>query len=134
VSFVIPQLSLDTGFGTVRTLLHFEPLLIVAVMLPGQVIVGVTISETVKLVVQILAFPDASLTAISTGLVPGPTKVPAGGYWLMRSWFAGVQLSVATISETKFGKATLHPLERFSFWAGAHVVMIGGVLSRTVIF
>src|SRR5436853_815021 len=76
-----------------------------AVVEAGQTSTGAVLSTTVKVAAHELTFPDASVTVTLMGCVPTPTKEPAGGFWLLTSWLAGVQLSEALRLASKSGTA-----------------------------
>ena len=66
---------------------------------------GAVASLTVKVLVQVLELPAASVTVIVTVVTPVPTSVPAVGDWVIISEAAAVQLSVAVTPVTKLGTA-----------------------------
>ena len=68
-------------------------------------ITGAMLSVTVKVVLQVTKFPEASVTVIRTGVTPVETRVPANGDWVMTKDEAGVQLSVAVTLGVKSGTA-----------------------------
>ena len=66
-------------------------------------IVGATLSAIVTMVVQVLEFPEPSVTVTVTVCGPVPTIVPAEGLCDLTSEPPGVQLSVATTPPSTFG-------------------------------
>src|SRR5438270_275734 len=83
---------------------------------------------TVKLVPHVAVFPLPSVTVIVTGCGPSPTSAPATGDCVMMN----VQLSLAMTWDVKSGTAAWHELLAEADWAGAQLVMVGGVVSFTV--
>ena len=65
--------------------------------------IGLVFSITLKFALQVTKFPEASVTVISTGVIPVDTRVPAAGVWVMISEAVGVQLSEAITPAVKSG-------------------------------
>ncbi|TML11747.1 MAG: hypothetical protein E6G39_13040 [Actinobacteria bacterium] len=90
---------------------------------------GVT-SLIVKLVVQVEKLPTPSVVVMVTVCGPTPvTVLPATGLCVT----VGVlQLSVATVLETKSGIVAWQLVFPLADWGGAQVVIVGGVVSPEV--
>ena len=71
----------------------------------GQVIDGTCVSNTVTVCWHVVAFPEASVTVITTGVTPIETSDPATGDWVIIKEPVGVQLSEATTPRVKSGTA-----------------------------
>ena len=96
------------------------------------VMVGLILSVTVKLLVQVVALLAASFTVIVTIVTPVVTTVPAIGDCVITNALVAEQLSVATTAEVKSG--TVAPQLAFAnaVCAGPQLLIIGAVLSNTV--
>ena len=64
--------------------------------MPGQVIVGLMLSETSTSKLQVAVFEDPSVAVNTMLVVPTATTVPGAGTWLT---VTSVQLSVAVAKE-----------------------------------
>src|SRR5712664_2334272 len=94
-------------------------------------IVGGVVSTTVRVVVQVVWLPEASVTVRVMRVLPNAAAEPAGGACDLTKAAAGVQLSDATNCASKSGKSAWH-------WSLAEIVKlpgqttVGGVVSTTV--
>jgi hypothetical protein len=87
---------------------------------------------TVKVVVQVVALLDASLTVMVIVWVPTPTEVPAAGLWVLTNEPDAVQLSVAITPPVKLGTRADPDPPADMVWEGAHAVITGEVTSAAV--
>jgi hypothetical protein len=93
------------------------------------VIVGGVVSFTVNVATHVEKLPAASVAVMSTGCGPMPTSVPTVGDWLS---VTALQLSLAEVLAVKFGTGAMHEAFADADWAGAQLVIVGGVVSLTV--
>src|SRR5437773_7941154 len=80
----------------------------VSALAPGtgeQTTVGAVLSVTVKVVVQLALFPDASVAVTVIVCVPSPTNVPAAGVWLRVIALVPPQLPLALAPLNTLGTA-----------------------------
>ena len=131
VTKVTAQLSADTTLlvksGT--SAVQFAPA--ETVWSAAQVVtVGFVVSRTVKVVVQVVMLPAASVTVSVIVLAPRTPAEPAAGDCVTE---AMPQLSLATTPAVKFGTAAEQLLSALALWAAGHEVMTGAVVSWTVI-
>jgi hypothetical protein len=98
----IPQLSLLPS-STLAAVIEALPAAFSATVKGLHNAIGGISSKTVKVVVQVLLLPLASLTVTVIVFVPIPTSVPAPGFWVTTNKDAGVQLSEASTSVVTFG-------------------------------
>src|SRR6267143_583512 len=94
-------------------------------------IVGGVVSATVRVDVQVVWLPEASVTVMVMRLLPNAAEEPTGGNCDFTKAAAGVQLSDATNCASKSGTTAWH-------WSFADTVRfagqttVGGVMSATV--
>src|SRR5437667_6401577 len=93
--------------------------------------VGGVLYVTVKEAVQVDSLVAPSLTCSVTVVRPRPTRVPTVGVCVIESGVEPLQ-SVATTPLVKLGTAAWQTQLAIACLLGAHVVMVGGVLSVTV--
>src|SRR6266542_758394 len=125
------QLSLatvcETRFGTTA----WQCASVEAVKAPGQVTVGAVVSTTVSTALQEPLLPEASRAVTVMVYEPTPTSVPASGFCTMVNEPAGVQLSLATVCETRFGTTAWQCASVEAVKAPVQVT-VGAVVSTTV--
>ena len=119
-----PQLSAVTGVPS-KTPVAVQPVLVVAVIFAGQVMVGFTLSETVTVWLQVALFPLLSVTVQITVVKP---IGKADGALLVTE--ATPQLSAVTGVPSKTPVAVQPVLVVAVIFAGQ--VMVGFTLSETV--
>ena len=93
---------------------------------------GAVASLTVKVLVQLLELPAASVTVIVTVVTPVPTSVPADGNCVIASEAAPVQLSVAVTPVTKLGTAAWQLAPALAVRLDPQDDIVGAVTSLTV--
>ena len=94
-----------------------------------DVITGAVWSVTVKVVVQFVLLPEASVTVIVIIVTPEPTKVPAAGLCVFVN---ALPQSVAVTRPVTLGTAAWQLPLAFAVCAGAHAVITGAVISLFV--
>ena len=87
------------------------------------------LSTTVTVTMQVLELPVASVAIKATELGPNPIGVPAAG---LCEIVTGLQLSVATTWLVMLGTLPMQLELASTAWLVAQVVMIGGIVSSTV--
>ncbi len=95
--------------------------------------IGVVLSVTVKLLVQVTVLLAASFTVIVTTVTPVETSVPAEGDCVIVRLAAEVQLSVAVTLAVKSGTAAWQEASAKADCDGAQVTTTGAVISLTMI-
>ena len=130
----VEQLSLAVALPSVALLIttpqEVAPAPVVTDTLGGAVTVGGVLSVTVNVVVHVLVLFAASLTVTVIVVIPRPTSVPAAGLCVLVS--VPATQSEAFTPPVTSGTAALQLASANALVAAAQLVIVGGVLSRTV--
>src|SRR5437764_5019879 len=131
IPLVPRQLSLavtpPNTFGTAA----WQPPSALALVGAGQLTLGMVVSLTVNVVVQVALLPAASVAVTVIVWAPRPTSVPAAGDWLKVIPLVPLQLSLAVTSPNTFGTAAWQPASALAL-VGAGQLTVGTVVSLTV--